>query len=705
MINQNNDPVLLTKGFKDHTVANAVEDISNQGLPANARSVHLQPIRNLDVTIQVLDEKDGSVIETITGKASGGDIRVDSNSLIRRSGSLKLAVDPDLFPQKGSLIWFNHFAKVYVGIRDMAENGKPMNFLMGTFWFDKAGVSFSADSSEITVELSDKMSQYTETQIETPLKISPGTPVDEAIRLLMENLGETKFGKMDKAEEGEVVPYTLEYTVGTNLVDAIVAIRDMYMDYVCGYNIRGEFEFKKLKVQKESEVEDPKWKFDSTDNERGDLAIAYSEDYNLNEIKNRIVVYGGTSEKTGLTPVSEVRITDPKSPFNVYAIGQRTKVITEDKYVTNEQCISMGRFEIWKTSTFQEVVNLTTVPLYLLDAFDIIEVTHPFTKVVSRYMVDSFSIGLDIGAQMTITAHKLYYVSLEYGEEKLPLVRDIINGINNWGWLSLGEERVRDAYNITGDGKATLIVRFQDNGLGGEQASVTSYPTTKNQTLMIDLADFENLDNTNENGDAGRSSADYLDRVLGHEMFHAVLNDYLGHDMAIQLPVWFNEGFAEFLHGGKERLLSAYPEKNAAATRLALTSLAESQLNGTWTGTSEDYVAAYLLAIAIYRKCSADQWTNLLIRLKNQTNPSINFLIKLLPIADTNDGVKNLLIQEIESMNNIWTVLFNEKDPDTGSVGGVHFMNLFGTSLTAESVFNNSSATTDTLGFQLKIEK
>ena len=63
---------ILQKQYKDHTVENAVTDLKK--LPLNATSVHLQPIRNMAVTVQVLDESDGRVIETITGKASGGSV-------------------------------------------------------------------------------------------------------------------------------------------------------------------------------------------------------------------------------------------------------------------------------------------------------------------------------------------------------------------------------------------------------------------------------------------------------------------------------------------------------------------------------------------------------------------------------------------------------------------------------------------------------
>lgn len=705
MIGNNNDNPSLQKQFKDHTVENAVTNLND--LPLNAHSVHLQPVRNMEVTIQVLSEDGESVIETITGKATGGSVKMSSMALIRRTGSLTLTVDPDLFPQQGSLMWFGNIMRVYVGIKDLTQHrDTTINFLLGTFWIDEGSYSIDSDSSSITISMSDKMTKYDDLDLQNPMVIPADTPIHEAIRLVMENLGETSFGTMERLSDNMRVPYDLEFGAGEKAQSVITALRDMYMDCYCGYDIMGNFEFKQLKIQRADDVSEPKWRFDSTASDRADLTVSFNESYNLKNIKNHVVVYGSVSEFTGLTPMGEVRITDVGSPFNVDAIGSRKRVLVESSYATDEQCVAKARYEVWKSSNFQEVATIGSVPIYIFDANDIIEITHPETGMVSRYRIDSFDLGLDVSSEMTINAYKLYYVGLEYGKEMIPIIEDFIKGINNYGWISLAEERIRQCYNIMASGSSVLNVRFVDGELGGEQASVTSYPTTKNQTLRIDIRDFEGLIPNDENGDNGRSTGDYADRVIGHEAFHAVMNDYLGHDVAIQLPEWFKEGMAEYIHGAKERLFYAHSGRTNSEKRNLLTNRAEELLkNGAWVGYSEDYVASYLIAIAIYRICTTSQWKNLFINLRGQSNLSINFLTKLLPIAESNELVIQRLINEIKGMSGVWNMLFNNSDPDTGSVGGIHFMNLYGVPLTADTVFNNADAYTDSLGFQLKFEK
>ena len=66
-------------------------------------SVLRQPIRNLQTTIQVLDT-DGSIIDTITGHVVDGTINYSATSLIRRTGSLRMIVDPEYLPSKKSVV-------------------------------------------------------------------------------------------------------------------------------------------------------------------------------------------------------------------------------------------------------------------------------------------------------------------------------------------------------------------------------------------------------------------------------------------------------------------------------------------------------------------------------------------------------------------------------------------------------------------------
>ena len=342
---------MLNQEYKDHTIENPVNSLRQEDLPNNAYTVHNQSIRVMHVTMQILDEKTQRVIETITGKADSGRIRVDSESMMRREAEIRLAIDADLFPKPDSLIWFGKICRIYVGIEDASKNKEVVNFLVGTYWIESVGYSLDANNHVINVSLLDKMMKWVDNKLEYATRIETGVPIHEAMKLLMEHIGETDFGHFDESREGEVVPYTIEYSIGDEVVNLITELRDMYMDYVIGYDVAGNFEFRRVATQQEGDLETPKWRFDAQD-ENLKTMISYDENYNLRNIRNRIVVYGGTSTVTGITPVGESRITDSKSPFNIHAIGEKTDIITEDRYVLNEQCTALARFEAFKSSIY-----------------------------------------------------------------------------------------------------------------------------------------------------------------------------------------------------------------------------------------------------------------------------------------------------------------------------------------------------------------
>lgn len=699
---------LLSRQYKDHTVPNPVDSLRLEDLPTSAFSVHNQPIRELSVTMQVIDEVTGRTLETLNGLAVGGSVKVDSTSMIRRTASVELVVTQDTFPQPDSLMWFNRYIKMYVGINDNTTKDDVVNFLVGTFWIDDSSYEISETTHSVKFNLGDKMTKWDDIQLENPLTIPRETPIDVAIRMLMEDIGETEFGEMVSGRPGEVVPYTIEYSIGDNVLDLIQELRDMYMEYICGYSVDGKFEFQRVELQQRALLREPKWRFDTT-NDNLKTQISFAEEYNLKNIKNRVLVYGGTSDVTGLTPVGESRLTDSKSPFNSNVIGKKTKVIVEDRYVTNEQCLALAKYELFKLSNFKEMASLSAVPIYFLDAHDIIEVVHPFTNKEHEYVIDTINFGLDIDAAMTITAHKLYYVTVEYGEEDMPIVDYIERGVKNYGWIRLAEEAIAIAFNMMGTGNAALNISFENNIAGSEQARVQAYPTTKNQSMVFDLADMQYLDINSSLGTyvpgANKSTGDNLTRLILHEMYHAVVNDYLGYSKAIQVPTYFAEGMSELIHGARERFESTMVHLSNSAKKTQLIELCDWLLGNNFSGSSDDYTASFLIAWAIYRILKRQgQWVNMMTRLRAESNLSLNFLIKLIPAATSEADARAMIMQEIRTMDSVWNGLFSSTVKDTGSVLGSLGENYYGMELTKDNVINPDNFNDEaSIGFDIKI--
>ncbi|MEL3960242.1 flagellinolysin [Lysinibacillus endophyticus] len=183
---------------------------------------------------------------------------------------------------------------------------------------------------------------------------------------------------------------------------------------------------------------------------------------------------------------------------------------------------------------------------------------------------------------------------LSAGDIDSSAVENVLDGIENKGWLSAAEDLIEAQYGLTGKGHK-LTVELITEGKGGTAASVWNSTATTDQVLKIDMLDF--TPSSGENGDNTIGGAGYSDRILAHEMVHAVMNSAFGASHTQDMPSWFKEGAAEFIHGGDERL-KAYISDGAGGidqTKVTkLVSRTKDLLNGaTWQG-GDDYAAGYL---------------------------------------------------------------------------------------------------------------
>jgi hypothetical protein len=659
---------------------------------SNYVDLHLQSVRKLYITVEVIDDKNRT-IETIQGLSTGGSLSVSGGSLIRRTGSLSFVLFDNLLPKKGNILWMTNKIRVYAGLERMASNEDVTHFCLGTFFITEPSIDITKDTRSISISLEDNMMRWEQKQLETKMVIEAGTPLNTAVISLMNMLGEWNTNVEFTTLK---VPYTLEFNEGDSILDILTTLRDLYMDWECYYDLNGDFVFKKMNIQRE-DGEPVVWRFD--DELGSDLITTFSETFTYKGVKNRILVIGQMDEQTGITPKSEAFITNLESPFHEDEIGQKSKVIIDSSLGDTIQCDSKARFELFKASTFQEKASIGTIPIYYLDVNDLIEVKNPATNEVERYVIDSISTGLTIEEEMKLSCHKVYYNQFDIGSELGDYSESaeiIIDGIENKGWLSLSEQRVSEYLGLEGQG-SKLTVRFEYDGLYGVTAYVTGYIGEANQTLTIDLADFES--SQGDSGNNGNGKAEYSDRVLGHEMVHAIMNDSLGISKTSTMPIWFKEGVAEFIHGADERLKLSIVENGLISDTLLnnLVSRSVELLNGaSWQSVSDDYSAGYLIVKYLDTKILAGKdMKNIMLSIKQSTKTG-DLAIKDSIVENTEfltyqDFVSNLSTHLANHVKYNVTLNIGSDEVDTGSIGGSDHRGTV--DLNAEAIFDNSLAT------------
>ena len=665
-----------------------VRDIPNI---SNYASLHLQPVRGLAVTVEVLD-KDLRQLDTIQGIATGGNISVSNSSLIRRTGSLSFTLFDYLLPQKQSLLWITNRIRVYAGLQDLTSSeGQYTHFCLGTFYITEPSVSISNDNRSISIELQDNMMRWEQEELENKLVIEAGAPLHSAVQSIMRSFGEWNV-LVDFTDL--TIPYKLEFNEGESLVNILTQLRDLYMDWECFYDVDGTFIFRKMQIQR-PDGEPVAWSFKGS----ADLITSFKESFAYSGVKNKVVVVGAMNERSGITPKAEAKIANVESPFHENEIGVKKTVITENSYGTIQQCDSRARYELFKMSNFQEKIDISSLPIYFLDGNDIIEVMSSNGKL-SKYVIESIGFGLGIGDEMSISAYKLYYDNADDIESSLEGVREIANrvidGIKNKGWLSLSEQRIYDYYGLAGNGNK-LFIEFEKGARYGTTAYVTGYLNETRQTLTIDVADFDSSIDS-DSGDTGAGKAEYSDRILGHEIVHAVMNDAFTVNKTRLMPAWFKEGASEFIHGADERLKLSIVE-NGVISDAKLDNLVDMAVkmlkDDYWDGKSDSYSAGYVIMKYLDKKLVGKKNMKTLMNSIRLSTKSGSIALKESIVENTSFSTYNEFVLDVqgnlkEFITTKITLNLDGDEVDTGSIGGSDHR---GTSpLNAEDVFDNSKA-------------
>ena len=127
--------------------------------------------------------------------------------------------------------------------------------------------------------------------------------------------------------------------------------------------------------------------------------------------------------------------------------------------------------------------------------------------------------------------------------------RAVLDGLQS-GWLSSAEDMIKQHYGLMGDGAKLTVNLDTTDGAYNVLASVsgtTSGGKMSNLHLNLDMADFGSAATPD-----GGKSPQYSDRVIAHEMVHAVMASATSLDLSQH--GWFTEGTAELIQGADERL-------------------------------------------------------------------------------------------------------------------------------------------------------
>ncbi|WP_281411966.1 flagellinolysin [Motiliproteus sediminis] len=178
-----------------------------------------------------------------------------------------------------------------------------------------------------------------------------------------------------------------------------------------------------------------------------------------------------------------------------------------------------------------------------------------------------------------------------------PTKAGIVEGLKSY-WIGEAVDRISQFYGISASGGPALDVEITDITTDGVLAQVASGfvgSTLVSQTLQLDRDSF-----TPPNLPNGGTGPLYSDRIIAHEMVHAVMARTMNlNQLRSDTNGWFTEGTAEFIQGADERILSDIANvDNNAGDVIDTTADYQALLNKLGDGTTAGTYASGAIAVA-----------------------------------------------------------------------------------------------------------
>lgn len=214
----------------------------------------------------------------------------DSNSDIRRTCSISLVpINKSFDVEYGNKIWIDKYFQIHLGIEDI-HSKKIVYFNQGIYLVENPSKVYSATENTFDIQGVDLMAKLTGLRngnLEGLEHIIPqGSNVRNAIISTIRLAG---FNKYVVDECPIAVPNDIKIDVGGTVYDLLIQLRDILPNYQMYFDVDGVFHYDMIPSGKGEQIM-------VTDDIWNDMLISYSQNYDFDNIKNVIEVFGKTHD-------------------------------------------------------------------------------------------------------------------------------------------------------------------------------------------------------------------------------------------------------------------------------------------------------------------------------------------------------------------------------------------------------------------------
>lgn len=356
--------------------------------------------RKVFTRVYLIDQT-GKKVAQLEGKVINGSLSIDADSLIRRTGTINIAITNSSFDVgEDKYVWFGKRFRIEIGLE--YEENDIVWFKVGEFILDETSARYSLTENTLSVSLLDNMCMFDADRggvLDTAFTIEEGIPIHDVVSSMVTRIN---YPRKSIERSDFSMPYKIEKSAGESYGSVLDEVRNMYIEYEMFINLDGVFVFRKIKNSLSDSI---KYSFDKdTDRSIKDI----SKTYNFKNVKNKVKVIGRTNPDTGVIPEYTAINDDPNSPFSISKIGEILKVQNESRLSTQIDVQKRAIAELSKATNLAEKVTITCVPIYILDVNDVVYIKDISKGLDGKYQIKSMTIPLEIENLMTINCVKIY---------------------------------------------------------------------------------------------------------------------------------------------------------------------------------------------------------------------------------------------------------------------------------------------------------
>lgn len=403
-----------------------------------------QPTRRLNIKIDLINEDD-LIVGSFEGITIDGNISLSGDSTYRRSGNLTMIFDKkyNLLPARDSKIWLNKRLGVSIGLKNYLD--EMIWFNLGRFAISDIDLNFNTVEKTISCNLLDYYAFLDGTlggELSHLTVIPAGTPISEAIKSLVSQLGKFSIEEILINDQMLTTPYRIEKSPGSTIYEIIDELLSLYMGWTSYFNNDGYFIVEKIRDKSYDSVieffngDDKDFTLSSTTkmefkNIRNSIYVwgrqldngvqikstyrnrwsrqYYEELNNLNNIQIGDICHIETLNESYIWDGLTWALLDFKvvPDFNIENIGEKVYSYEDGQIYNENQATLRCEYELGQKSNFAETVSFNIVPLYYLNIFDKIYINNEDTTS-GEYLIKSINISLEISSPMDISASKIY---------------------------------------------------------------------------------------------------------------------------------------------------------------------------------------------------------------------------------------------------------------------------------------------------------